>query len=159
MPPEHWRLLSGFCNLSSASRISREKGVSTLGRNQIRKDMAMENLTAQSFKNKVFNYDTEQDWKYLGQRPAIIDFYADWCGPCKAVAPILEEVSKDYSGKVDIFKINVDTEPELASMFGVRGIPTLLFIPQTGAPQASSGALPRKAFDEIIEKFLGVKGA
>jgi thioredoxin 1 len=90
--------------------------------------MATIQMTTQDFKDKVFNYETEQDWKYTGELPAIIDFYADWCGPCKMVAPILEELSKEYEGKLVIYKINTDTEQELASVFGIQSIPTILLL-------------------------------
>jgi thioredoxin len=119
----------------------------------------MELLTKETFKSKVFDYETHQDWKFAGTRPAIVDFYADWCGPCRAVGPVLEGISKDYAGQVDVYKINVDQEQELAALFGVRGIPTLLFIPMQGAPQVASGALPRQTFDAAIKDVLKVEKA
>lgn len=116
----------------------------------------MEFLNKSTFKEKVFDYEKNSDWKFEGARPAIVDFYADWCGPCRAVGPILDGIAKDYAGKVDVYKINVDQEQELAALFGVRGIPTLLFIPMVGDPQVASGALPRPGFDKAIKDVLKV---
>lgn len=111
-------------------------------------------MTTQDFKEKVFNYETEQDWKYLGQLPAIIDFYADWCGPCKMVAPILEELSNEYEGRIVIYKINTDVEQELSSVFGIQSIPTMLFIGADGEPVMQPGALPKHVFRQVIEEKL-----
>jgi thioredoxin 1 len=111
-------------------------------------------LTTQEFKEKVFNYDINKEWKYMGQLPAIIDFYADWCAPCKMVAPILQEIARDYSGKLIVYKVNTEDEQELASAFGITSIPTLLFIPMNGQPQAAMGALPRQSFDKAIQDVL-----
>jgi thioredoxin 1 len=111
-------------------------------------------LTTEEFKNKVFNYEVNKEWKYAGELPAIIDFYADWCGPCKMVAPILQEIAKDYSGKLIVYKVDTESEQELAAMFGISSIPTLLFVPMTGQPQAAMGALPRHSFDKAIKDIL-----
>ena len=111
-------------------------------------------LTTQEFKEKVFNYDVNKEWKYAGELPAIIDFYADWCGPCKMVAPILQEIAKDYSGKLIVYKVDTESEQELAAAFGISSIPTLLFVPMTGQPQAAMGALPRQSFDQAIQDIL-----
>lgn len=111
-------------------------------------------LTTEEFKNKVFNYDVNKEWKYSGELPAIIDFYADWCGPCKMVAPILQEIAKDYNGKLIIYKVDTESERELAATFGITSIPTLLFVPMTGQPQAAMGALPRHTFDKAIKDIL-----
>ena len=92
----------------------------------------MEVLGIETFKEKVFDFSQNTEWKFNGSRPAIIDFYADWCGPCRALAPILENVATKYSGKVDIYKVDTEASPELAALFGVRGIPALLFIPMDG---------------------------
>ncbi len=116
--------------------------------------MATVQLTTQSFKDQVFNYEQDQEWKYKGTLPAIIDFYADWCGPCKAVAPILEELSETYDGKLVIYKVDTDAEQELSSVFGIQSIPTLLFIPTQGAPMMQKGAIPKKAFQQVIEERL-----
>ena len=111
-------------------------------------------LTAKEFKEKVFNYDINKTWKYEGNLPAIIDFYADWCGPCKMVAPILNEIAHDYAGKIVIYKVDTDRENELATKFGISSIPTLLFVPKNGQPQAAMGALPRQTFDKAIKDIL-----
>jgi len=113
-----------------------------------------EHLTKETFQAKVFNYETSQEWKYLGSNPAIIDFYADWCGPCKMVAPILEELSNEYKDKINIYKIDTEDQQELAAVFGIRSIPSLLFIPLEGQPQMAQGALPKATFVEVIENVL-----
>jgi thioredoxin len=116
--------------------------------------MATIQLTTQGFKEKVFNYETEKDWKYQGTLPAIIDFYADWCGPCKMVAPVLEELSKEYEDRLLIYKVNTDIEQELSSVFGIQSIPTILFIGADGEPMMQPGAFPKHAFKKIIEEKL-----
>lgn len=116
--------------------------------------MATIQLTAEGFKENIFDYAKEQEWKYNGSLPAIIDFYADWCGPCKAVAPVLEELSNEYEGKLLIYKIDTDKEAELSSLFGIQSIPTLLFIPVEGSPMMQKGAIPKKAFQQVIEERL-----
>lgn len=118
-------------------------------------NMGTIHLTKAEFLQKVANYETSpNEWKYLGSKPCLIDFYADWCGPCKAVAPILEELAKEYGDKIVIYKIDTDKEQELAAAFGIRSIPSLLFVPMTGKPQMAQGALPKdqlkKAIDEIL---------
>lgn len=116
--------------------------------------MATVTLTKQGFIDKVFDYEKEQDWKFRGDLPVIIDFYADWCGPCRSVAPILEELSKEYEGRLTIYKINTEIEEELSGMFGIQSIPTFLFIPMQGTPMMQKGALPKNVFKEVIEENL-----
>jgi len=112
-------------------------------------------LNKADFLKKIFNYEKNtEEWVYEGTTPCIIDFYADWCPPCKKVEPILKELAKEYKGKVIIYKINTDNERELASAFGIRNIPTYLFVPAKGDPQSTSGALPRESFVRIIDEFL-----
>jgi thioredoxin len=111
-------------------------------------------LTTADFKEKVFDYEKEQEWKYKGTVPAIIDFYADWCGPCKMVAPVLEELAKEYEDKLIIYKVDTEAEMELSAVFGIQSIPTFLFIPQTGMPMMQPGAFPKKVFKEVIEEKL-----
>jgi thioredoxin len=111
-------------------------------------------LTTATFKEKVFNYDVNQEWKYEGDKPCIIDFYADWCGPCKVVAPVLEELAKEYDGEIIIYKVDTEKQRELASAFGIRSIPSLLFVPVKGQPQMSQGALPKEQFVQVIDDFL-----
>lgn len=111
-------------------------------------------ISAQDFKDRIFDYEQEQEWKYKGSLPAIIDFYADWCGPCKAIAPVLEELSITYSDKLLIYKIDTDKEEELSSLFGIQSIPTLLFIPMNGSLMIQKGALPKNVLEQIIEEKL-----
>ena len=130
-------------------------------KNQIEETIKKENkmttihLTKAEFLSKVANFETNPaEWKYLGDRPALIDFYADWCGPCKAIAPVLEELAAEYGDRIYIYKINTETEPELASAFGIRSIPSLLFVPMTGQPQMAAGALPKQQLKEAIDNLL-----
>ncbi|HWI92255.1 MAG TPA: thioredoxin [Flavisolibacter sp.] len=116
--------------------------------------MATIHLNAQGFKERIFNYETEQEWKFKGDKAAIIDFYADWCGPCKSIAPILEELSEQYKDQLVIYKVDTDKEIELSSLFGIQSIPTLLFIPLNGNPMVQKGALPKNVFQQIIEERL-----
>lgn len=111
-------------------------------------------LTTKEFKEKVFDYEASKEWKYAGTLPAIVDFYADWCGPCKMVAPVLEELASEYSGKIMVYKVDTENEQELASAFGIQSIPTLLFIPKDGQPQAAMGALPKHTFEKVIRDLL-----
>lgn len=115
-----------------------------------------EHLTKEQFLTKVFNFEKNKDWKFEGELPCIIDFYADWCGPCKMVAPILEELSDEYKGKVNIYKVNTEQEQELAGAFGIRSIPSMLFVPQGGQPQMAAGALPKESLEKAMEDVLGV---
>lgn len=112
-------------------------------------------LTKADFLAKVANYETNPtEWKYLGDKPAIIDFYADWCGPCKMIAPILDELAKEYDNQIYIYKVNTEEEQELSGAFGIRSIPSLLFVPMEGQPQMAMGALPKASFKEAIDKVL-----
>jgi thioredoxin 1 len=117
----------------------------------------IEHLTKETFLNKVFNYEKNKEWKFEGEKPCIIDFYADWCAPCKMVAPILEDLVKDYQGKMDIYKVNTEEEQELAAAFGIRSIPSFLFIPLKGQPQMAMGALPKETFIKAFKDVLGVE--
>lgn len=113
-----------------------------------------EHLTKETFLEKVFDYEKNQEWKYNGDIPAIIDFWAPWCGPCKMVGPILDELSEEYKGKIYVYKINTDVEQELGAVFGIRSIPSLLFIPVVGQPKMAVGALPKETLKQAIEKEL-----
>ena len=117
----------------------------------------IEHLTKETFLNKIFNYEINKEWKYEGERPCIIDFYADWCGPCKIVAPVLEELAKDFDGKINVFKVDTEDQQELASVFGIRSIPSFLFVPSEGQPQMAMGALPKETFDKALKDVLGVE--
>lgn len=118
-----------------------------------------EHITTDEFKQKVFNWDENSEWKYEGDLPAIIDFYADWCGPCKMVAPILEELSDQYDGKLRIYKVDTDKEQELAMAFGIQSIPSILFIPMDDKPQMAAGALPKETLQQVIKDVLKVEAA
>lgn len=116
-------------------------------------------LTKAEFLKKVANYEKNpEEWKYLGDKPCIIDFYASWCGPCKMIAPILEELAQEYAGEIYIYKVNTEEERELAAAFGIRSIPTLLFCPMNENPQIAQGALPKDTFIQIINDVLLKKG-
>lgn len=117
-------------------------------------NMATQYLTKEGFIEKVFDFENEKEWKFKGTQPAIIDFYADWCGPCRTVAPALEQLSEEYDGKVDIYKIDTDKEAELSGLFGIQSIPTFLFIPVDSSPMLQRGALPKNEFKRVIEERL-----
>lgn len=114
----------------------------------------MEHLTKETFLNKVFNYEKNREWKFEGELPCLIDFYADWCQPCKIVAPVLEELAKEYAGKINIYKIDTEDQQELAAVFGIRSIPSLLFCPKDEQPQMAQGALPKNTLKQVIEDIL-----
>jgi len=116
-----------------------------------------EHLTKQKFQEKIFNYEKTQEWKYEGDLPAVVDFWAPWCGPCKTVGPIIDELSKEYEGKVNFYKVNTDEEQELGGVFGIKSIPSLLFIPKKGQPKMAVGAVPKEALKETIEKEFFTK--
>lgn len=117
----------------------------------------VEHLTNETFKEKVFNFDENKEWKFEGDKPCLIDFYADWCAPCKIVAPILEELADEYDGKVDIYKVDTDKERKIAGMFGIQSIPSLLFVPREGQPQMAMGALPKDTFLKAFKDVLKVE--
>ncbi|MCL1822421.1 MAG: thioredoxin [Prolixibacteraceae bacterium] len=114
-------------------------------------------LTKDSFKGKVFDWETGSEWKYKGEKPCLIDFYADWCGPCKMIAPILDELQKEYDGKLIIYKVNTEEERELAGVFGIQSIPSLLFVPMEGQPQMAKGAMPKSSFEQAFADVLKVE--
>ena len=116
----------------------------------------IEHLTKDSFIEKVFDFNNEQEWKYKGDKPALIDFYAEWCGPCKMLTPTLEAIAKDYDQSLYIYKIDTDEEQELAAAFGIQSVPSLLFIPMAGTPQMATGAVPRPTLESAIKDVLGV---
>lgn len=115
-----------------------------------------QHLNKELFLTKVFDFEKNKEWKYEGSLPAVIDFWAPWCGPCKMVGPVIDELSKEYEGKVNFYKINTDEEQELSTVFGIRSIPSLLFIPVQGEPKMSMGALPKNELKNIIEQELKV---
>jgi len=115
-------------------------------------------LTKGEFIKKIANFEqNSEEWKFLGDKPAIVDFYASWCGPCKMVAPIMEELAEEYNGQVNVYKVDTEAEQELAAAFGIRSIPSILFIPMNGKPQMTQGALPKASFKKAIEDILLIK--
>lgn len=116
----------------------------------------MENLTSITFRTKIFDYETEKEWKYLGTKPCVIDCFAHWCGPCRAMDPILDELDKQYGNEIDFYKVNTENESELSSLFGIKSIPTFLFIPVGGKPHMTNGSMPKTAFVKIINEVLNV---
>ena len=114
----------------------------------------MEHLTKETFMTKVFNFEQNKEWKFEGELPCLIDFYADWCGPCKMVAPVLEELSKEYDGKINIYKVDTEEQQELSAVFGIRSIPSLLFCPKDEQPQMAQGALPKNTLKQVIDDVL-----
>lgn len=113
-----------------------------------------EHLTKETFQQKVFNYEASKEWKFEGELPALIDFWAPWCGPCRVVGPVIDELSNEYAGKVNFYKVNTEDEQELAAAFGIRSIPSLLFIPKSGTPKMAVGALAKPALKQAIEEEL-----
>ncbi len=118
--------------------------------------MALEHLTKETFKEKVFNFEANKEWKFEGNVPCLIDFYADWCGPCKVVGPVLEELQNEYGDSIKIYKVNTEAERELSGLFGIQSIPSLLFVPSEGQPQMAQGALPKDTFKKAIKDVLKV---
>lgn len=152
--------------LSGAGRPAEEQGVEMTGVVRPDEETAAKekpttrvvHITKADFLKKVYDFEKNPDeWKYLGSQPAIVDFYADWCGPCRQLSPVLDELAKEYSGKLTIYKVNVDNERGLATFFGIRSIPTLLFIPMKGKPQRSLGALSKTELKGIIKDVLKVE--
>lgn len=122
---------------------------------QVADNMKPEHLTVETFKQKIFNYEKNPDtWVFEGDLPCIVDFYADWCKPCKLIAPIMEELATEYKGKINIYKVNTEQQRELSTLFGIKSIPSVLFIPMKGKPQMSTGALPKESFKQVIDEFL-----
>jgi thioredoxin 1 len=114
-------------------------------------------MTNETFKKMIFNYDLNKDWKFEGSKPAIIDFYADWCPPCRQLSPLVEEIAKEYAGKIDVYKVDTDKETTLAQALGITNLPTLLFIPAKGKPQSTMGALPKESLVKAINEILLIK--
>jgi thioredoxin 1 len=114
-------------------------------------------LTNETFKQKIFNYEINKEWKYEGSMPAIIDFYASWCGPCRQLSPIVDAIAKEYNGKIVVYKVDTDAEQSLSQNMGITSLPTLLFIPLKGQPQATMGALPKETLIKAINEILLTK--
>ena len=144
-------MLVGF--LTSCTGKTKERKIED--KQQTEQKMAPIHLTKAEFLSKVANFQANStEWKYLGDKPCIIDFYASWCGPCKTIAPILEDLAKEYDGQIYIYKIDTEKEQELAAAFGIRSIPTILFCPVGENPQMAQGAMPKDAFKQAIEEVL-----
>lgn len=139
------------------SQSENNKPESSSNNEQALKKAEIKHIDAAFFQSKIFDYRVNKTWKYQDSIPCIIDFYADWCGPCKTIAPILEDLSREYAGKIKVYKVNVDKEQELASVFNVNGIPALLFCPVGRDPQMATGALPKSEFEKVINEFLLIK--
>jgi thioredoxin 1 len=118
--------------------------------------MMTEHLTEASFKEKIFDFDTHKEWKFEGELPALVDFYADWCVPCKMLGPAVEEVSNEFAGQLNVYKVDTEAEPTLSQVFGIQSIPTLLFVPKDGEPRIAQGALPKAELKRAIAEVLGV---
>jgi thioredoxin 1 len=116
-----------------------------------------EHLTKDTFVSKVFDFEKATEWKFNGTVPAIIDFWAEWCGPCKMISPVLDELSKEFEGKLNVYKVNVDEETDVASAFGIQSIPSLLFIPMGERPQMAAGAMPKTALKKLVKDVLKVE--
>ena len=141
--------------LSACGQTKKETKTESKNQSKESKTMGTIHLTKAEFLSKVVNFERNPtEWKYLGDKPCIIDFYASWCGPCKTIAPILEDLAKEYDGQIYIYKINTEEEQELAAVFGIRSIPTILFCPMKGDPQMAQGALPKETFKEAITGVL-----
>jgi len=117
----------------------------------------IEHLTKETFEQKVTNFSNSKDWKFEGERPIIIDFYAPWCGPCKLVTPILEDLKNEYGDKIEIYKVDTDQEMELPMIFNVRGVPTIAFFPVGENYFTKVGAMPKAAFEKILKEQLKIE--
>lgn len=140
-----------------ASACSQQKQPNTEQQQQVKenKTMKVKELTTEEFKSKVMDFEKHpSEWVFEGERPALIDFYATWCGPCKMTAPIVEQIAEKYDGKVDVYKVDVDKEQQLATMFGIQSIPSLLFIPLKGQPQMNVGAMSFGQLDSVVTEIL-----
>jgi thioredoxin 1 len=120
-------------------------------------DITVVQLTNDTFKKMVFNYDINKEWKYEGSKPAIIDFYADWCAPCRQLSPLVEEIAKEYTGKIVVYKVDTEKEKILSQKLGITGLPTLLFIPEKGSPRISMGLIPKESLVKAINELLLIK--
>ena len=150
-------LVVGFMTLVSCKGQAKNNSNETTSTTEVtgKQTAVPVDITKADFLKKIYNYEANpNEWKYLGDKPAIIDFYADWCGPCKMIAPSLEQLAKEYAGQINIYKVDVDKETELAQTFGIQGIPALLYIPMEGKPQMLQGAMPKDQLKEKIESIL-----
>jgi thioredoxin len=153
-------VLFAACSSSSSDKNEKQKVEnltqveSSKSINLVSSEGKVIHLTTETFKQKVFNYEANQEWKYEGTVPCIVDFFADWCGPCKRIAPILDDLAKEYDGEIFIYKVDTEKQKELAATFGISSIPSILFVPVEGQPQMAQGALPKESFVKAIEEVL-----
>jgi len=151
-------LFTAACTTNTDSRQSKEEnnGKNNIVNKTVKKGKTMKTveMTSEMFKSKIMNYETSSEWNYKGERPVLIDFYATWCGPCKATAPNVEKIAEEYEGKVDVYKVDVDQQQELAAVFGVQSIPTILFIPTAGTPTKNVGAMSYAQLKEAVNQVL-----
>ncbi len=153
-------LVASFFLLSCSGSTVKQDGTDNSGNaisENVKGDNSLkpEHLTAATFKLKVMDYvKNPTQWVYEGDKPCIVDFYADWCRPCKMISPILEDLSQEYKGQIVVYKVDTDKEKELASVFGITSLPTVVFIPMSGNPSAQAGALPKESYKQIIDEFL-----
>ncbi len=145
-------LMLSNCNSASTQTKNDEKSENN---SEIKGEVIQ--MTNDMFKQKVFNYEINKEWKYEGTLPAIVDFYADWCGPCKMMSPSVEAVAREYAGKIVVYKVNTDNEKMLSQSLGIQSLPTLLFVPTSGKPQVSMGAIPKESLEKAINEILMVK--
>ena len=150
--------------MASAFSLKPEKKANIVGESDLNANLLkekgsglVESLTKDSFIQKIFDYEQNKEWKFEGELPCIIDFYADWCGPCKMIEPVLQELAQEYEGKLNIYRVDTQAQQELAAAFGIQSIPSILFVPLDDKPQMSVGALPKKTLQEAIKEVLKVE--
>ena len=148
-------LLSGLMVMLTSSGV--RAGVPYVNEPKTAPSVNIIHLTNDTFKKLVFNYEANKEWKYEGTKPAIIDFYADWCAPCRQLSPVMEEIAKEYSGRIVVYKVDTEKEKLLTQTLGITSLPTLIFIPAKGKPQAAMGALPKESLVKAINEVLLVK--
>ena len=150
-------LVVGFMTLVSCKGQAKNNSDETTSTTEVtgKQAAAPVHITKADFLKKIYNYEANpNEWKYLGDKPAIIDLYADWCGPCRQTAPIMKELAKEYAGKITIYKVNVDKQKELAALFNATSIPLFVFIPMKGDPQLFRGAADKATYKKAIDEFL-----
>lgn len=148
--------LSVATPLSCTNQPKADKAVET-SKNNGSSEISVISLNDADFRKLIFDYDRNKEWKYEGNMPAIVDFYADWCAPCRYLSPIVEEIAKEYAGKIVVYKVDTEKETNLTQKIGITALPTLLFIPASGKPQVSTGVLPKESLVKAVNEILKVK--